>query len=262
MSITNEEVNKSYDWICCNKLSLNFDETKFIIFRARNRRVPNDLNNLTIGGHDISRVENIQFLGVTVNEFLSWKPHISTICMKVSRSMGIISRLKFILPQNILITLYYSLILPHLTYCNSVWGHTFKSHLSRLLILQKKAIRLISSSPYNCPSIPLFKKMNILPISELISMNSLIFMYKYKSGILPKIFENMFTLNSTIHNYNTRQSILFHQPKVSSSMALNSFRVKYIKLWNSLDQSIQQSSTLSKFKFSLKRLYFAKMNAC
>ena len=252
MSITNKEVIKLYDWFCCNRLSLNFDKTKFMIFKTRNRRVPNDLINITIGGHDISRVENVKFLGITFNEFLSRKPHISSICNKVSRCIGIISRLKFILPQNILITLYHSLILPHLTYCNSVWGHTFKSHLSRLSILQKKSIRLISSSPYNCPSMPLFKKMNILPLADLISMDSLIFMYKYKSGILPKIFENMFTLNSTVYSYNTRQSKLFYQPKVSSSMALNSFRVQYIKLWNSLDQSTQQSSTLSKFNLSLK----------
>ena len=57
-----------------------------------------------------------------------------------------------------------------------------------------------------------------------------------------------------------RNDYVINLLKVSTSMATKSFCEKYIKLWNSLDQSIQQSSTLSKFKFSMKRLYFTNIS--
>ena len=81
-------------------------------------------------------------------------------------------------------------------------------------------------------------------------------MFKYQSGDLPKLFDNMFTLNSSVHSYNTRQCNMYHQPKVFSTLALNSFRINCIKEWNDLDSSIQQSTTLSKFKVMCKKKYF------
>ena len=202
-----------YSWFCCNNLSLHLDKTKYIIFRTRGRRVQPDLDDILIGGHIISRVNNIPFLGITVDELLSWKPNITNVCSKVSRGIGIISRLRFILPRNILLTLYHSIILAHLTYCNIVWGNTYKNYLNKLIILQKRSIRLASLSPYNCPSKPLFHELRILPIPDLISLNSLIFMFKYQSGDLPKLFDNMFTLNSSVHSYNTRQCNMYHKPQ-------------------------------------------------
>ena len=86
----------------------------------------------------INKVDNVKFLGVTINEYLDWGTHISVISKSVARSVGILSKLKYILPSNILKLIYNSLILPHLSYCNHIWGNTFKSHLKKIAYTSKK----------------------------------------------------------------------------------------------------------------------------
>ena len=100
--------------------------------------------NITINNIMIERVEDFNFLGITINEMLNWntlicKLHVST---KVSKSIGILYKLKSILPLYILKMLYNSLILPHFLYSILVWG----TNINEPFKLQKKAVRVISNS--------------------------------------------------------------------------------------------------------------------
>ena len=190
----------------------------------------------------------VEFLGVTINEYLDWSTHISVILKSVARSVGILSKLKFILPSGILKLIYNSLILPHLSYCNHIWGNTFKSHLKQLHILQKESVRIITKSYFHSASAPLFKSLLILPIYDLVTLNTLIFMFSVKSKLLPEKYCNMFVLNSNFHSYSTRQKHYFNLPKVRLTLSLNSLSYVGIKLWNQLEESIRSSSTLSRFK--------------
>ena len=115
-----------------------------------------------------------------------------------------------------------SLILPHLSYCNHLWGNTFKSHLKKLHILQKKSVRIITKSNFYSPSAPLFKTLHILPIYDLLTLNTLIFMFSVNSKLLPEKYCNMFVLNANFHSYSTRQKHYFHLPNVKLTLSLNS----------------------------------------
>ena len=139
VSSVNKEISNVSLWFKANKLSLNHSKTNYIIFRTRKRGVPTNLPEILIDDVIINKVDNVKFLGVTINEYLDWSTHTSVISKSVARSVGILSKLKFILPSNILKLIYNSLILPHLSYCNHIWGNTFKSHLKQLHILQKKS---------------------------------------------------------------------------------------------------------------------------
>ncbi|XP_041475025.1 uncharacterized protein LOC121423667 [Lytechinus variegatus] len=244
----NREIAKVSTWFKANKLSLNIAKTNYIIFRSRNKRVPHDLPHIIIDNLVISKLKNIKFLGVTFNELMDWSIHISEICKSLSKYVGILYKLKFILPSNILNILYSSLILPHLNYCNCIWGNTYKSRLLKPYILQKKSIRLITKSHMQSASKPLFKKMNILPLHELITLNTLIFMYSVKNHIFPLKYCNMFSLNLNVHSYATRQKDNFHVPKVRLSSSLNSLALVGIKKWNQLPTSLKDCSTVSCFK--------------
>ena len=162
--IANQEIQKLYAWYCCNKLLLNVQKTKCVIFRSKGKKLPDDITLLNVGGHEVALSENVQFLGLIMDEHLSWRNHLDAVCTKLSRSVGVIFRLKFIFPERVLITLYISIILPYLTYCNVAWGNTFKSYLDKLRVWQKKAIRLITNSYYRHPSSPLFLRLRMLPL--------------------------------------------------------------------------------------------------
>ena len=189
-----------------------------------------------------------------MDEHLSWRNHLDAVCAKLSRSVGVIFRLKFILPERVLITLYNSIILPYLTYCNVAWGNTFKSYLDKLRVWQKKAIRLITNSYYRHPSSPLFLRLRTLPLSGLVSFNCILFMFNLKSMPHECTLKDLFRQNSQIHNYNTRQRCLIRQPFVRTNVTLTSFHISCIKEWNSLPDDIKNSTTLSRFR-SLSKTY-------
>ena len=89
----------------------------------------------------------------------------------MSRSVGVISKLRHFLPQYTLVTLYNAIVMPHLMYCNIAWGHTFRTHVHKLQVLQKKVVRYITNSGYRSPSTPLFLQLHILPFDEMVSLN-------------------------------------------------------------------------------------------
>ena len=111
-NIIQTELQKLSLWFKANKLSLNIDKTKFMVFTPRQKR---DKLNITllIDGKQINQAKDNIFLGVVIDEHLSWKSHISNVANKISKSIGIIYIACFFLPKSSLRTLYYSLIYPY-----------------------------------------------------------------------------------------------------------------------------------------------------
>ena len=98
----------------------------------------------------------------------------------LGKNIGIISRISYKLPTHILINLYYSLVYPYIAYCNMVWASNYKSRLVRLIILQKRAIRLIARSCYRCHTKELFSSHHILTIEQIRVLQTGVFMFCYK----------------------------------------------------------------------------------
>ena len=97
----NEELKGISDWLAINKLSLNAKKTKFMIFHHRQKRIDYLIPKLEINGHDIERVTDFNFLGLTIDQHLNWNPHIQKVSNKIARALGVINRLKRILPAHI-----------------------------------------------------------------------------------------------------------------------------------------------------------------
>ena len=115
-----------------NKLSLNLKKTNFMLFKPRRKRYHFPMQ-IYINEQRIEQVKETVFLGVVIDEHLSWIPHISQVARKISKSIGVINRARFFLPKPCLKTLYYCLVYPYLHYCIIVWGSTYKSNLRRRL---------------------------------------------------------------------------------------------------------------------------------
>ena len=132
------------------------------------------------------------FLGVIIDECLTWKSHIQNLTKKISKSLGIIYKSSFCLNKNSLYTLYYSLVYPHLYYCASVWGLTYHSNLKRLVTLQKRAVRTISRSAFDAHTDPIFKSLKLLKLENIVFLQVAKIIYIYKNGQLPESFKKMF----------------------------------------------------------------------
>ena len=197
-------------------------------------------------------VSEIKFLGITVDDKLSWRPHINNISNIISHNIGIINRLKFHIPSSSLLTLYFSLILPYLNYGILAWGNTHQTLLDKLLLLQKKALRIICRVPPRSHSDPLFTKLRILKIKDLYFFQLGQFMFNYNANSLPRIFNSMFPRNQSFHNYPTRRSNEYHLPLLRTLLAQKTFIYTGPRFWNSLSSELKNSRSLNSFKYQLK----------
>ena len=151
-------------------------KSNFIIFKTSQNRQKLDLH-FSINDAKIDRVTETLFLGVIIDECLTWKPHIQNLTRKISKSLGIIYKSSFCLNKNSLYTLYYSLVYPYLYYCACVWGLTYHSNLKRLVTLQKCAVRTISRSAFDAHTDPIFKSLKLLKFENIVFLQVAKIMY-------------------------------------------------------------------------------------
>ena len=156
--LINSELDKIADWLAVNKLSLNVQKTKFMIFHYRQRVITgNDIPRLMINNTLIEQVTEFNFLGLTVNEYMNWNSHTQKVANKISRTLGVMNRLKRYLPLSAMKLMYDSLILSHLQFGITNWGFEW----DRISKLQKRALRIMTNSRYNAHTEPLFKQLHL-----------------------------------------------------------------------------------------------------
>ena len=252
----NCELSKISKWFKCNKLSLNINKTNFIHFKKINSQESNC--NILIDGRNITEKNSIKFLGVTIDCHLMWNDHISNIQNSISRNIGILYKLKDFLSEKSLVVLYNSLIASHILYANVVWGNCCKTKIDSLFLLQKRAIRTITSSRYLSHTEPLFYRLKTLKIQDIHILQTGIFMYKYTYNQLPSLFHNTYNLNSNIHTYPTRRSTDYHLTNPKIILAQKSIRHHGPDVWNNLPNYIKDCSSLFSFKASLKKYLLLK----
>ena len=161
IELLNQEIPKFLQWLTANKLSLNFDKTKFILFKPRQKKISFQIH-LKLNNREIEQVKETVFLGVVLDENLNWRSHVAHVANKISKSIGIIRKSRFYLKNESLRILYFTMIYPYLQYCNLVWASTYPSNLSRLVILQKRVIRIINKSDFNAHTSRIFKALHLL----------------------------------------------------------------------------------------------------
>ena len=141
-SLVNQELQNINEWFEANKLSLNVGKTKYSLLYKPSRKddLPLLLPRLLIKKHKVQRVKSIKFLGVLLDENLSWKDHIKYIENKVAKNIGLLYRVKQFLDKNSLLTLYYSYIHTYMNYANLPWVSTNRTNLKKLLNQQRHAV--------------------------------------------------------------------------------------------------------------------------
>ena len=254
MEIVNNELKKLSSWFQDNKLSINIKKSNFILFKTKQNKQKLDLH-FSINGIEIDRVNEVLFLGVILDEHLSWKSQIQNVARKVSKSVGIIYKSSFCLNKTSLCTLYYSLVYPYLHCCATVWGSTYQSNLKRLLNLQKRVIRIVFRSSFDAHTNPIFVSLRILKFEDIIKLQIGKVMYLYKNGLLPVSFNDMFLLNCDIHSYNTRNKNSFRLPYCRTNVRKFSLRFQGPKIFNSLSSEIQNASSTALFTSKLKSFF-------
>ena len=244
------EFSKVLGWLTANKLIINFKKTHLMVFTNKIR--PQAIS-LDIDGNTILETRETKFLGVILDNQLSWHSHVKHISKKISKSAAILRILRDIFPLNILKTLYLTLVFPYFNYCNLVWGSAYTNTLYPLVILQKKCIRLICKTEYLKPTNPLFKSTKLLKLSQIWEVNCAKFVYNCFNLSAYSNFKDTMIFNSQIHQYNTRISNDVRPPSERLELCRRSFVVTGINIWNDLPNEIKHANSMHYFKSKIKK---------
>ena len=251
--ILETEGNKVVMWLKANKLIINLTKTNCMLF---SNKQGDPQIRIKLDDTHLEALSETTFLGVVIDNKLTWKYHIKHISNKISKSIAILRILRFSFPKHILRMIYMSLIFSHINYCNIIWGSACNSTLEPLFRLQKKAIRLISNSHYLEHTAPIFNSLKILTLHQVFKLNCLLFIYKCTKEHKFPNFINRIRRNRDFHDHNTRNNDHFRVPSGRLSIFRDAYLVQGLTLWNSLDPTILNCNNIIKLKNNVKKTFF------
>ena len=228
ISITNDDPsdlnNKLHDitariteWCNANKLKLNNEKTLDLHYNLK------------------CHTKNVKFLGIYIESGLGWTSHVDHVANKLSRGLFILRLLYGSLGHNALLTVYYAFIHSHLNYGILLWGN--HSSTAKLLVFQKRVVRIIDGAPLRTHCKPLFVKYGILTLPSMYIISCLLYI-KNNASLL---------LNGDFHTYQTRNRCNAYLNRNKFSNTSKSFDTVSKKLYNALPQTIRNLDT-QKFK--------------
>ena len=180
-------------WYKNNFLLANTDKFQFLTVNPRKLDMEKRDVSLDIEGDDIRKSDKIKLLGVHIDENLNFTSHISDICTKGSQKVGVIMRLRKLIPCSAKSVLYKSFILPHLTYCHLVWHFCKSTDSKNLARIQERALRAVyesSSETYE----ELLERAKLPTLYNRRLQDIMIFMYKVKYGLVAGNVSDMFRI--------------------------------------------------------------------
>ena len=242
----NQDLGKLDRWLKGNKLSLNVTKTHSMLITTKHKKKYLDISGQTfqpsIRETSVEVASNTKYLGVQLDEHLSWKEHIKVVTAKVSRAIGLLKYAKKYLPIAVVNTLYSSIVEPHFQYCCSVWGCCNSTDILQLQRLQNRAARVLTNSQFDALSKPLIQSLGWQKLT----------VFKCLNDLAPRYLSEFFTKNVDCISRNLRNtSTDLRLPLKSSSTGQKCFSFRGAKIWNSLSKEAKQATTLDAFKVKI-----------
>ena len=197
------EIDNITEWLRQNKLSLNTAKMEYMVVghKRQTNHIPGPLE-VNVNGEPIKRAQKVKYLGVMVDENLTWNEQYKNIKGKIKNALTSLWKLKNILPQSKLDQVYKALLESQLRYSDELWGKLSNTKLDHLQRLQNRARTLIEGSTlkdgWRC---------NWLSVSNLIKFDRAVLIYKITNGLCPDNLKGRLATRSQISNYSTRNCL-------------------------------------------------------
>lgn len=218
-------VNMAVQYCNGNDLVVNEKKTKQLVL-GRNKNIAGRLPEL-------EDTFNSTYLGVTIDDTLSWNEHIDSLCKKLSIGLYVIRRMKNISDLTTAKTAYYALYESHLRYGIVVWGGTSQGNLQRVLTHQKRAIRLLANLQTRESCRQAFQELKILTMTNLYIYETITYVHLKSPGHI--------TTGAQHHNHNTRHATNYCLPVHRLSSTEKKPTYAGAKLWNALPEELKST---------------------
>ena len=247
----NSEIDRLQNWCNANKLTINPSKSNYLVISPKANEV---LTNCSVLLHNVSikSITNAKYLGLQIDSTLTFQNHLRLIENKLSRALGMLLKLKSVLPQSALLKLYYALFHPHLLYGLVVWGSALPTHLKKITTLQNKAVKVIGGGRIRDNATPFYAKFKILKLTDLYKLEICKLVHDHLHNKLPSSLSNLFCKSQQISQRSTRSSsnpYILYIPRFRSKRLQRCIKYQGVTIWNSIPSDIQ---TLTKRAFKIK----------
>ena len=243
----NSALSNTITWLKANQLSLNLTKTNFMYINPKNHaEIP---ISTTDTANNIQKTEQTKFLGLHISSNLSWTHHITHVISKVRPGIAMLYKLKSVVESKTLLRIYFSLIHSHLNYAILIWGDAPLTHLTKLLKLQKKAIRIILHKSPLTSCRPLFKELSILTITSIYILEASCYAKKLLLRHNQHTSHQSLQTTSEMHQHCTRQQNNIYIPN-NRKLDIKS---KCSIIYNKLPAHLKTIPTIHKFRLSTKK---------
>ena len=239
-------------WFKANQLSLNMSKTTLVRFWPNNNTFTININNEPITESEVTR-----FLGVMVDNRLTWSSHIAFLHQKLLANKHMLHIAKNILDYNCLRSIYYAHIYSHLSYGISAWGSMAKkSDITSLFVIQKQCIRLVHNCRITADCTPLFKQSKMLSLHNIINVELAKLGYSINRKLLPKLILDIYDKNGgkKIHSYPTRNKMTPNIQKHHLIQFNRSFICRSTVIYTNLPTEIKQKQNIYRFTTHVKNI--------
>ena len=174
-------------WLNINKISLNVKKTEMVIFKAKRKKF-NDTVKIKLSGKRIYATASVRHLGVKIDQHLTWQHHINDLSVKLNRANALLFKIRKFVDDKILRSIYFAIFETNLNYSSLVWAQNYNA-INRLVILQKKGLRIMNYQPRKSHTSSLFRKAAVLKFKDKINFK---FISKSINYLLPSLFNDWF----------------------------------------------------------------------
>ena len=202
--LVNADLKHLVNWLNANNISLNVKKTEMVIFKSKQKKFEGDLK-IILCGKRLYPTESVKYLGVKNDTNISWQYHVNDLSIKLNRANAILFKIRKFVSLKIFRSIYFAIFDFYLSYLCLAWAQNY-STIQRIIILQKKAIRIINLQPINFHNSPLFKQNSILKFQDKICIENVLLVSKSLNNLSPSIFNTWFSFPSDQHNYETSRS--------------------------------------------------------
>ena len=206
---------------------------------------------------EIERVKSCRFLGLIIDDELEWSERNNTLYTYLLKYVGIFYKLRNRVPIGVMKNVYYAFVHSHILFGIELYANTFPTYIDRLVKLNNKLLRILLHQSCFCSVRELYMSFDTLSVPDLHKCQLLLLVQNtlFQSNLLPNVFANYYTLNSSVHAYLTRSHSDIHIYRANTLFGQRSVTYKGGILWNSLLSGLKNIHSSTQFKSRLLQLY-------
>ena len=240
------------NWLSAKNFSLNVEKIELVIFKSPSKVLLDEIK-IKLSGKRLYPSNSVKFLGIKIDRFLYWHDQVNSIAVKLNRANALLLKIINYVNTKTLRNIYFAIFDSHLSYSCIVWAQNINT-VRRLIVLQKKALRIMNFKDQLFHSSPLFSSNNILKFGDKITLENILFVSKSINRKVSSTFNDWFTFSEKVHRYETCWSATNHlniPAFQTQKYGRFSIRASAIRSWNYTQDMLKVNLSLSKTQLQI-----------